>query len=85
MKCDCCGKTKKLFDMFYTQKNGNCQIRLCSDCNELAERIRQDAPTGERELYELHLAQWNRRAKDPSPDFPEWKQAFLESLKANPG
>ena len=77
MKCDCCGKTKKLFDMFYTQKNGNCQGRLCSECNELAERIRQDVLAGERELYELHLVQWNRRAKDPSPDFPEWNQAFL--------
>lgn len=77
MKCDCCGKTKKLFDMFYTQKNENCQVRLCSECNELAERIRQDVLAGERELYELHLVQWNRRAKDPSPDFPEWNQAFL--------
>lgn len=84
MKCDCCGKTKKLFDMFYTKKEGAEQVRLCSECNELAERLQQDAPTGERELFELRLAQWHRRAKDPSPEFLRWNRAFLDRCGSSP-
>ena len=85
MKCDCCGKQKKLFDMFYTRKEVDLQVHLCTECNDLAERIRQDVPTEERELFELRLAQWNRRAKDPSPEFLRWKRAFLAPYLAKLG
>lgn len=85
MKCDCCGKPKKLFDMFYTLKNDRGTVHLCAECNQLPERVRLDALGGERELFALHLEQWKRRAKAPSPEFAGWQQAFLAPYREKLG
>lgn len=77
MVCACCGAKKKLFDMFYSVGDG--KISLCRDCWDVTERLRSDAAGGERELYELHLYQLEKRAKDPSPAFLSWQSANYPS------
>jgi len=73
MFCACCGVKKRLFDMFYSVGDG--KIDLCHDCWDVTERLRSDAAGGEWELYELHLYQLKKRAKDPSPAFLPWQSA----------
>lgn len=73
--CSCCGKKKKLLDMFYSAGNGT--VRFCSDCWDVVEHIESDRQGGEPELYELHLHQLQKRAKAPTPEFAAWlKEAF---------
>ncbi len=79
MVCDCCGRKKKLFDMFYSV--GGQGVHLCSDCYTVLERMQSDANGGEHELYELHLEQWKRRAKAPSPAFLAWQQTYLAQIE----
>ena len=42
MICDCCGKKKRLLDMFYSMGDGAGKINLCSECQEVARRMELD-------------------------------------------
>lgn len=77
MVCSCCGAKKGLFDMFYTFKIGEEKINLCSDCRDVVERLQSDASGGEMELYEIHLFQLQKRAKNPTSEFLSWQSAYF--------
>ena len=63
MTCDCCGGKKKLFEIFYSEKEGTQKIRFCPDCWDVVERLKSDQASGERELYGIHQLQLRKRAK----------------------
>lgn len=79
MVCGCCGRKKKLLDMFYSVGEKGETIDLCRDCWDVTERLKSDAAGGEKELYELHLYQLRKRAKDPSGEFLAWQAAHFSS------
>ena len=74
MTCDCCGGKKKLFEIFYSEKEGSEKIRFCPDCWDVVERLKSDQASGERELYGIHQLQLRKRAKNPTEAFLTWKQ-----------
>lgn len=63
------------FKTFYgkTQK----EVKLCSDCQEVVEKLDRDVLGGEKELYDLHMIQLQKRAKNPSEAFLSWKTAHF--------
>ena len=79
MVCACCGTKKKLLDVFHSV--GEEKIPLCRECWDVTERLRLDVLGGERELYEIHLYQLKKRAKDPSAEFLSWQSACYPSGK----
>ena len=74
MICDCCGGKKKLFEIFYSEKEGAQKIRFCPDCWDVVERLKSDQASGERELDGIHQLQLGKRAKNPTEAFLTWKQ-----------
>lgn len=74
MTCDCCGGKKKLFEIFYSEREGTQKIRFCPDCWDVVERLKSDQASGERELYGIHQLQLRKRAKNPTEAFLTWKQ-----------
>ena len=77
MVCGCCGKKRKLFEMFYSAGEEDEKISLCRDCWDVVERLESDAAGGEKELYDLHMIQLQKRAKKPSEAFLSWKTAHF--------
>lgn len=78
MVCSCCGAKKKLFDVFYSVE-GSKDIQLCRDCRDVVERLKSDVAGGEKELYEIHLLQLQKRAKNPTGAFLSWQTAHFPS------
>ena len=74
MVCSCCGTKKKLLEFFYSMGEGDSKIDLCSDCREVARRLELDALGGEKELYDLHRYQLQKRAKAPTDAFCMWQR-----------
>ena len=74
MVCGCCGKKRKLFEMFYSVGEEDEKISLCRDCWDVVERLKSDQASGERELYGIHQLQLRKRAKNPTEAFLTWKQ-----------
>lgn len=79
MVCSCCGTKKKLFDMFYSVEAESGKLDLCRDCWDVVERLESDLAGGEKELYDLHLIQLQKRSKNPSESFLTWKMAHFPS------
>ena len=77
MTCDCCGKKKKLLDMFWSVGEGREKSSLCSECWNVVERLESDVAGGEKELYGLHLIQLKKRAQNPSETFLTWQRAHF--------
>ncbi len=81
MICDCCGRKKKLFESFAAVQHKQSRINFCVDCNDLAYKVRDDANEHNKEEYEKHLKEWEKRAKKPSGLFLEWQKEFLVPLE----
>ncbi len=79
MICSSCGTKKKLFEMFYSVEAGNGRLDLCRDCWDVVERLESDLAGGEKELYDLHLLQLQKRAKNPDKKFLAWKMTHFPS------
>ena len=81
MRCDCCGRKKKLFESFASVKYKQIQMNFCVDCNDLAYKVRDDANEHNIRSYDKHLNEWKVKAKNPSETFLLWQQEFLASLE----
>ena len=46
-------------------------------CREVVEKLDRDVLGGEKELYDLHMIQLQKRAKNPSQAFLSWKTAHF--------
>ena len=78
MVCDCCGRKKKLFESFAVIMTDEGKMNLCVDCNDLAYKIRDDANDGNKEQFDEHLKQLEKRGKKARPIFVDWKKKFIE-------
>lgn len=76
MVCSCCGTKKGFLEIFYSAE-GSREVKLCSDCREVVEKLDRDVLGGEKELYDLHMIQLQKRAKNPSKAFLSWKTAHF--------
>ena len=76
MVCSCCGTKKGFLEMFFSVE-GSKEVKLCSDCKEIVEKLDGDVLGGEKELYEIHLFQLKKRAKNPAPEFVSWQSAHF--------
>ena len=81
MKCDCCGKKKRLFESFAAVQAKSEQLNLCVECNDMAYKVRDDINDQNEEKYKLHLEQWKKRTMSPSKKFVEWQETFLTALE----
>ena len=79
MVCSCCGTKKKLFDVFYSVEGGNKEVSLCRDCRDVVDRLESDVTGGEKELYDIHRLQLEKRSKHPTEAFLTWKAAHFPS------
>lgn len=79
MVCSCCNKKKRLFDMFYSAEGG--KVTLCGECWDVVERLESDMAGGEKELYDIHLFQLKKRAKNPSEEFLTWQRTHFLSAE----
>lgn len=82
MVCDCCGRKKKLFESFAAVKTEKGQLNFCVECNDIAYKIRDDANEHDKEKFDQHVKEWEKRAKKPSKLFTEWKKEFMKPLTA---
>lgn len=82
MVCDCCGKKKKLFESFAAIKIDSGNLNLCVECNDLAYKIRDDANEKNKELFDKHLQEWNKRAEKALKRFEEWKKGFVKKQES---
>lgn len=56
MVCSCCGTKKGFLEMFFSVE-GSKEVKLCSECKEIVEKLDGDVLGGEKELYDLHMIQ----------------------------
>ena len=81
MVCDCCLKRKKFFESFAEVQTDSGIMHLCVDCNDLAYKIRDDANEGDKEKYNKHRKELEKRGKKARIIFVEWKKQFTSGLE----
>ena len=67
--------------MFYSVGEEDEKISLCRDCWDVVERLESDMAGGEKELYDIHLFQLKKRAKNPSEEFLTWQRTHFPSAE----
>lgn len=80
-RCDCCRKRKGPFQSFAAIETKSGQINLCSDCNDLAYKMRDAVRYGEEDVYRECREALIRREKKPSERYLEWKDDFVSTLE----
>lgn len=83
MKCNCCGRKKKLFESFAAIDSGTEQLNLCVECNDLFYKLRDEADEGNADKFEKTrrlLAE--RMSSDSSVAFQEWSKDFFAKQQA---
>lgn len=84
MRCDCCGKRRGPFQSFAAIEAKSGQINLCSDCNDLAYKMRDAVRYGKEDAYRESKEALTRREKKPTERYLEWKAGFVASLEKKP-
>jgi ribosome-binding protein aMBF1 (putative translation factor) len=81
MKCDCCGKSKKMLDSFAIVKVKNEELHLCSKCNDLCFKIRDFARLKNVDEFNKNLNKINFFSPNHSKSFQNWFQGFVKKIK----
>lgn len=79
MRCFCCSIKKKLFESFAELNTENGTLYLCSACNDLLYKIRDDVNDNNKKLYKKHLQELLARKKDPQESYTNWEKTFLKN------
>lgn len=77
MKCYCCSVKKKMFESFVELETNEGKLYLCSKCNDLFYKIRDDVNDGNKKNYQNHCKELNDREKDSNESYLRWKNVFL--------
>lgn len=77
MKCDCCGRRKKLLESFANIEIENGSLNLCVECNDLAYKVRDAADEHNKEEFKKYLKQWEKRENSPCDKYLNWKNEFI--------
>lgn len=82
MKCDCCGRKKKLLEAFALVDSGENKLNLCVECNDLLYKLRDaanESDTNEFESIQRLLAE--RIEGNASKAFQTWIEIFIEKQR----
>ena len=82
MRCDCCGRRKRLFESFAEVKTGKKNLNLCVDCNDLFYKLRDAAAEDNKQEFDNVMAELNKRMKKSSTELESWATEFFEKQKA---
>lgn len=73
MKCDCCGRRRRLFESYTSVKTEETQIiHLCVTCTNLLYKMRDFASDCEWEEYALVQQEIEEKKRSFSPLFNKW-------------
>ena len=83
MKCDCCGRRRRLFESFSSVNAGDSQMRLCGNCTNLLYKLRDYARDDSWEEYNLTKSELDQHAtnKKCNPIFKSWYKEYCKNLK----
>ena len=79
MKCDCCGRRRRLFESYSSVKTEGKQIRLCVTCTNLLYKMRDLASDCEWEGYSLLHKELDLKKKTFTPLFERW---YIENFRS---
>lgn len=82
MKCDCCGRKKKLFESFAEVKDDKTVLHLCVDCNDLFYKLRDAAAEDDRPEFDSVAADLEKRMRKSSAELKDWATRFIAKQKA---
>lgn len=83
LKCDCCGRKKKLLEAFASVDNGDKKLTLCADCNDLLYKLRDAANEGTaNEFQGIQQSLTSRMEGKASEDFQAWSEKFITKQHA---
>lgn len=78
MKCDCCGREKKLLEAFASVDNGEKKLTLCVDCNDFLYKLRDAADEGMTgEFEDIRQSLTMRMEGKASEAFQVWSGKFI--------
>ena len=86
IKCDCCGRKRKFLESFAVLETGNGVLNFCSECNDLAYKVRDAANDADKKEFTKYKDQWEKREKNCGEIYLNWKKEFLaknEELLSN--
>ena len=81
MKCYCCSTKKKIFESFAELDTLEGKLYLCSVCNDLLYKIRDDVESGSKSLYKKHTKELQARKKNSQESYNQWESGFLKKNK----
>lgn len=82
MKCDCCGRKKKLFESFAEVKDGKTVLHLCVVCNDLFYKLRDAAAEDDRPAFDNAMAELNKKMKKGDKALKAWATSFIDKQRA---
>lgn len=77
MRCYCCSIKKKMFESFVELETDHEKLYLCSACNDLLYKIRDDVQSSNEKQYKKHVKELQSRKKSPQTSYDEWEKTFL--------
>ena len=85
MKCDCCGRKKKLFESFAEVKDGKITLYLCVDCNDLFYKLRDAASEDNKQEFDRVIADLENKTKKSSVALKNWAIRIIVEQKVRLG
>ena len=81
MRCYCCSIKKKLFESFAELEADDGKLYLCSACNDLLYKIRDDVQAENEKLYKKHLKELQSRKNNSQASYELWEKEFLKRTR----
>lgn len=78
MKCDCCGKNKRLFESFSILKYEEVKLNLCAKCNDLCFKVRDFSKLKNNEEVNKAINNIESHSKKSSDQFKKWFAVFKQ-------
>ena len=82
MKCDCCGRKKRLFESFAEVAADGVSLHLCAECNDLLYKLRDAASEDDEKMFEEIEALISQRNKGCSPEYEVWAKHFIKMQRS---
>lgn len=79
MKCECCGRNKKIFESFESVRYKKLTIHICVSCSQILYKLR-GADNSDMKAKEQLLKELAEKSKAATPNFEIWKENFLQKL-----
>lgn len=80
MKCECCGRNKKVFESFESVKYGSTIINICVSCSKILYKLRDANNDNNSEKKEQFIKELTEKSRNATPNFELWIGEFLKKL-----